>query len=201
MRQTLAESNPRFSASWLATILLSSVAMLIFTEPALALISLTVDIAADVTGGANDCSGGSNGFNYDYTVTNMATVAPMISFQIPLSNVGDVCNVVAPFGWSSSFIGTTLIFQAISPNFELPAGGTQLAGFELNSPLPGVEEAFTAQMDVQGTIVSVPIDPLAPLRIPEPPLWSLMGAGAMATALIRRQRPSASPDFFPRCAT
>jgi hypothetical protein len=133
--------------------------------------------------------GGSNGFRYNYTVTNFATAFPMRAFEIPLSNVGDVCNIVAPLGWSSSFNGTTLIFQSTSPNFDLPAGGTQLTGFGLDSPLPGVEEDFTADLvNFQGNILSVPVDPLAPLRVPEPPLWTLIAVGTMGVALIRRQR-------------
>lgn len=189
MRQVVAQSNVCFRATRLATVLLWSVAMLTFTGPAMALISLTVDISADVTGGATDCNGGSNGFSYNYTVTNLATAAPMLDFQIPLSNVGDVCNIVAPSGWFSSFTGTTLIFQATSPNFELPAGGTQLTGFELDSPLPGIEELFTADLvNLQGNIISVPVDPPAPLRVPEPPAWSLIAVGTMGAAFIRRQR-------------
>jgi hypothetical protein len=187
-----ARSSVCFQAIRLATVFLWSVATLTFATPAMALISVTVDITADVTGGATDCNAGSNGFSYDYTVTNFATAFPMLAFQIPLSNVGDVCNIVAPLGWSSSFNGTILIFQATSPNFELPAGGTQLAGFGLDSPLPGVDEVFTADLvNFQGNIISVPVDPLAPLRAPEPPPWSLFAVGAMGVALIRRQRRAA----------
>ena len=188
LRQALGRSSACFRAIRLAIVLLWSAAALAFATPAMALISVTVDIAADVTGGASDCNGGSNGFSYGYTVTNFATAFPMRAFEIPLSNVGDVCNIVAPPGWSSSFNGTTLIFQATSPSFELPAGGTELTGFGLDSPLQGVEEDFSADLvDFQGNIISVPVDPLAPLRAPEPPLWSLVTLGAMV-AIIRRQR-------------
>jgi hypothetical protein len=187
-RKVFAQSSVCFRAVWLTTVFMWSVAMLTFATPAMALISATVEIAADVTGGASNCNGGSNGFSYNYTVTNFATAFPMTAFQIPLSNVGDVCNIVAPFGWFSSFNGTTLIFQA-SPTFELPPEGAQLTGFELDSPLPGVEENFTADLvNFQGNIISVPVDPLAPIRAPEPPPWSLIAVGAMGVALIRLQR-------------
>ena len=190
LRQVSARSNVCFKAIRLASVFLWSVATLIIATPAMALLSATVDITADVTGGATDCNGGSNGFSYDYTVTNFATAFPMSAFQIPLSNVGDVCNIVAPIGWSSSFNGTTLIFQA-SSGFELQPGGSQLPGFKLDSPLPGVDELFTAELInvFQGnTIISVPVDPLAPVRVPEPPLWSLVAVGTMGVAFIRRRR-------------
>jgi hypothetical protein len=172
-----------FRAMRLTTVLLWSLATLTFTTPAVALLSETVDITAEVTGGATDCNGGSNGFSYDYTVTNFATVFPMTGFQIPLSNVGDVCNIAAPLGWSSSFNGTTLIFQAISPIFYLQPEGAQLAGFEVDSPLPGVDELFTADLVSFHGIISVPVDPLAPVRVPEPAPWSLIAGGLMALAL------------------
>ena len=189
LSQVFARSSVCIKVVRRTTVLLSSATLLTFATPAMALISVTVEIAADVTGGASDCTGGSNGFNYNYTVTNFATAFPMTSFQIPLSNVGDVCNIVAPLGWSSSFNGTTLIFQATSPTFDLPAGGNQLSGFGLDSPLPGVEENFTANLiNFQGNVISVPVDPLAPIRAPEPPPWSLIAVGAVGVTLIRRQR-------------
>jgi hypothetical protein len=188
LRHLVARSSVYPQAIRLTTVLLWLVATLTFATPAMALLSGTVDIAADVTGGASDCNGGSSGFSYDYTVTNFATAFPMLDFQIPLSNVNDVCNIVAPLGWSSSFSGTTLIFQA-SLGFELPPGGAQLPGFELDSPLPGVDEFFTADLiNFQGNIISVPVDPLAPIRVPEPALWSLIAVGTMGVAFIRRQR-------------
>ena len=189
LRQVFARFSVCFQAMRLMTVFLWSVALLTFAPPAMALISGTVDITADVTGGATDCAGGSNGFSYNYTVTNFATAFPMRAFQIPLSNIGDVCNIVAPLGWSSSFNGTSLIFQATSPSFELPAGGAQLTGFELDSPLPGIEEFFTADLvNFQGNIISVPVDPLAPIRAPEPPPWSLIAIGTIGAAFIRRRR-------------
>jgi len=190
-RPVSARARVCFQAFRLTIALLCSVATLTFSTPAMALLSETVDITADVTGGVADCSGGSNGFSYDYTVTNNASAFPMTAFQIPLSNVGDVCNVAAPPGWSSSFNGTTLIFQATSSNSYLAPEGAQLAGFELDSPLPGVDEPFTADLLSFQGIISVPVDPLAPVRVPEPPVWSLITVGAIGVALRLRQRRSA----------
>jgi hypothetical protein len=191
LRQVFARSTVCFRAVRLTTVFLWSVATLTFTTPAMAILSETVDITAEITGSATDCNEGSNGFSYDYTVTNNASAFPMTAFQIPLSNIGDVCNIAAPLGWSSSFNGTTLIFQATSSNSYLPPEGAQLAGFELDSPLPGVDELFTADLLSFQGIVSVPVDPLAPVRVPEPSVWSLITVGAIGVALSRRQRRAA----------
>jgi len=163
--------------------------MLGFAKPAMALISVTVAITADVTGGASNCSGGSNGFNYDYTVDNEATAFPMVDFEIPLSNSGDVCNIEAPSGWDSSFNGNTLIFQAASSEFDLSPDGGQLVGFELDSSLPGIQEQFTADLlNSQGYLLSVPVDPPAPLQVPEPSTETLIAWGAIGAALFLRRR-------------
>ncbi len=171
-----------------------SIALLFPTRPAAALISLTVDISANISGGASNCGGGSNGFSYDYTVTNLATAAPLIDFKIPLSSVGDVCNVQAPAGWSVAFDGNELVFAAESSGADLAADDNQLSGFTLDSPLPGTEEQFTADLlGSEGQTISVPVDPQAPVpaSVPEPSTLALLLFGLPGVAWIRRRgRPS-----------